>query len=74
MKITITGAGYVGLSSAMLLSQKNEVIILDIDPSKIEQLNNKISPIADSDIENFLLNKKLNFSATLNKELAYTKN
>ena len=56
----------------MLLSQKNEVVILDTDSSKIKQLNNKISPIADLDIESFLLNKKLNFVATDNKELAYT--
>ncbi len=72
MKITIAGAGYVGLSIAMLLSQKNEVVILDTDLSKIKQLNKKISPIADLDIESFLLNKKLNFIATHNKELAYT--
>jgi UDPglucose 6-dehydrogenase len=71
MKIAITGMGYVGLSNAMLLSQNHEVIALDIVPEKIEQLNNKISPIVDREIEDFLTNKALNFTATLDRELAY---
>ena len=71
MKIAIVGAGYVGLSSAMLLSQNHEVVVLDINPVKIEQLNHKISPIVDAEIEDFLENKNLNLTATLDKELAY---
>ena len=71
MKIAIAGTGYVGLSNAMLLAQKNEVIAVDIIPEKIEMLNNKISPIVDSEIEHYLANKPLSFTATLDINLAY---
>jgi UDPglucose 6-dehydrogenase len=71
MKIAVVGTGYVGLSNAMLLSQHNEVVALDIDEHKIALLNNKQSPIVDQQIEQFLLNSALNFTATTDKTLAY---
>ena len=71
MKIAIAGTGYVGLSNAMLLSQHNEVVAVDIVQEKIDLLNNKQSPIEDAEISDFLQNKELNFSATMNKEQAY---
>ena len=72
MKIAIAGTGYVGLSSAMLLSQHNEVVALDIIPEKVDLLNRKQSPIEDVEIEDFLSHKALNFRATLDKQDAYT--
>lgn len=71
MKIAIAGTGYVGLSNAMLLAQHNEVVAVDIIEEKIKLLNNKISPISDVEIEDFLVNKDLNFTATLDKTLGY---
>ena len=71
MKIAIAGAGYVGLSNSMLLAQNHEVVVVDTNTTKIEKLNKKISPIMDAEIEDFLVNKDLNFTATTDKELAY---
>ncbi|MEN8624821.1 nucleotide sugar dehydrogenase [Psychrobacter proteolyticus] len=71
MKIAVVGTGYVGLSNAMLLAQHNEVVAVDIVPEKIDLLNTQQSPIEDDDIEDFLSNKNLNFSATLDAAAAY---
>jgi len=70
-KIAVAGTGYVGLSNSVLLAQHNQVVAVDIVPEKIALLNQKKSPIVDVEIEDFLVNKELNFTATLDKELAY---
>ncbi|HAU8299879.1 TPA: nucleotide sugar dehydrogenase [Vibrio vulnificus] len=71
MKIAVAGTGYVGLSNAMLLAQNHQVVAVDIIKDKVNLLNNKQSPIVDTEIEYFLSNKSLNFTATLDKEVAY---
>lgn len=71
MKVAVIGTGYVGLSIAVLLAQKNTVVALDIVPEKVAMLNAKRSPIVDAEIEDYLQNKTLDFKATTSKEEAY---
>ena len=71
MKITVAGAGYVGLSNAVLLAQHNEVIALDIIQEKVDMINNKRSPIIDKEIEEYLETKELNLMATTDNYKAY---
>lgn len=71
MKIAVAGTGYVGLSIATLLSQHHEVIAVDIVPEKVDKINNRISPIVDKEIEEYLKTKPLKLRATLDAESAY---
>ena len=71
LKIAVAGTGYVGLSNAMLLAQHNKVVAVDILPEKVALLNAGKSPIADTEIQDFLANSALDFTATLDKQQAY---
>lgn len=71
MKIAVAGLGYVGLSNAILLSQSHEVIAVDVDPRKVTDLNNKVIPIDDADIEHYLASKPLQLKATQQADEAY---
>ena len=71
MRIAVAGTGYVGLSLATLLSQKNEVVALDVIPEKVEMINNRISPIEDKEIKEYFKTKKLNLKATLDYKEAF---
>lgn len=72
MKIAVVGTGYVGLSNAVILSQHNEVVSLDVDANRVDLINRRVSPISDLDIEEYLKTKKLNLKATLNNLEAYS--
>lgn len=71
MQITIAGTGYVGLSNAVLLAQHNKVYAVDIIPEKVDMLNNKMSPIQDKELQEYLQTKELDLTATTNGEEAY---
>jgi UDPglucose 6-dehydrogenase len=71
MKIAVAGTGYVGLSNSILLAQKNEVYAVDIIPEKVDMINNRKSPIVDKEIEEYLLTKNLNLTATTDAKTAY---
>ena len=71
MKIAVAGTGYVGLANALLLAQHNEVVALDIIKEKVDMINNKKSPIVDTQVEDYLKNKKLNLTATMDPVKAY---
>ena len=70
-RITVVGTGYVGLSNAVLLAQHNQVVAVDIVPERVAMLNKKLSPIEDAEISKFLTEKKLDFRASLDTEMAY---
>ena len=72
MRIAVAGTGYVGLSLAVLLAQKHEVVAVDIIPEKVDMINRRISPIQDDYIETYFAEKELNLRATLDAEEAYT--
>ena len=71
MKIAIVGTGYVGLSNAVVLAQHHKVWALDLDPVKVSQVNDRISPIADAELEEYLSTRPLDLTATLDKHEAY---
>ncbi len=71
MKIAVAGTGYVGLANSVLLAQNNEVYAIDIIPEKVEMINNKVSPIVDKEITEYLTTKELNLTATLDGKEAY---
>ena len=73
MKIAVAGAGYVGLSLAVLLSQRDEVTLVDVVPEKVDMVNAGVSPIRDAEIEDFLANRELRLSATTDGAAAYAK-
>ena len=71
IKITVVGSGYVGMSLAVLFAQYNDVVVLDVDPVRVDKINNNESTVSDPDLETYLADKKLSLSATLDKQSAY---
>jgi len=71
IKITVVGSGYVGMSLAVLLAQRNDVVVLDVDPARVDKVNNKRSTVVDAEIQRFLVDKELSLIATLDKQAAY---
>ena len=71
MKIAVTGIGYVGLSNAILLSQKNNVVMLDVVPEKVDQINSQKSPLKDAEVADYLAHRSLSLHAILNPDIAY---
>jgi UDPglucose 6-dehydrogenase len=71
LKIAVAGLGYVGLANAVLLAQKNEVYAVDVDPERVDMVNNRRSPIKDAELEVFMARYDLNLTATLVPEVAY---
>ena len=71
IKITVVGSGDVGMSLAVLLAQHNDVVVLDVDPIRVEKVNNKQTTVTDTEIEAFLADKELSLTATLDKQAAY---
>ena len=72
MKIAVAGVGYVGLSLAVLLSQRHEVMAVSTTPAKVDMINSRRSPIADEEISRYMAEKELRLTATLDKEAAYS--
>jgi UDPglucose 6-dehydrogenase len=70
-KITVVGSGYVGMSLSALLAQQNDVVVFDVDETRVKKIANNQSTVADADIEKFLSDQRLSLTATLDKELAY---
>ena len=71
MKIAVAGLGYVGLSNAVVLAQHHDVIAVDVDPERVDLLNKKVSPIEDVELQDYLTNRPLSLTATLDQDAAY---